>query len=92
MRRNTGWDYTENRKNRDYLRSYREEKEQQILDKIYLYSLQGGISKKELAKEVRLNEKNVWRYITRLKTKKLVKKGEGLKGKLLPTESSRKIL
>jgi hypothetical protein len=87
MGRKTEWDNLENKKNRDYLQNYKEEKEQQILDKIYLYSLVGGISRKDLAKEVRLNEKNLWRYITRLKTKKQVKKCDGLKGKLLPTDS-----
>jgi Winged helix-turn-helix DNA-binding len=81
------WDYTENRKNSDYLRGYREEKEQEILGKIYFFALNGGISKSDLAKEVRLDVKTVWRYITRLKAKRLVKKSEGLRGKYLPTES-----
>jgi predicted transcriptional regulator len=84
------WDQMESRKDTSYIDEYRDVKEYEILKQILLNAIHNGISHKQLAKAVNLNEKTLRKYIKKLKKTGLIKKGNKLQDKYLPTKESYK--
>src|SRR6266540_6123448 len=81
------WDPYEFMKHQNrYLDNYNKEKEQEILLVIRFYGIRGGISQNKLAKDVRLDPKNLRRHMKILIKKGQVIKGKGLHGKYFPVE------
>jgi predicted transcriptional regulator len=88
MMQTKDWDWTEYRRNENYLDDYRAKKEQKLLEIIRLYTVkEGGISQKKLLKEMNLDRKNVMPSIDNLIRKGLVKK-QGYHAKYISTEKS----
>lgn len=86
---NTDWNRIEYRRRKEnYLNEYRQEKKNIILEIIRIYGMRGGVSHKQLSKEVYLDPKNLGPYIKELIKEGLVKKGAGLQGKYFPTEDA----
>jgi predicted transcriptional regulator len=85
--RHTDWNRFEYRRRKeDYLKEYKKEMKNIILEIIMIYGMRGGISQGQLSKEADLDPKNLRRYITELIKEGLVKKSKGLQGKYFPTE------
>ncbi|MGH9979545.1 MAG: hypothetical protein ACRD8Z_27455, partial [Nitrososphaeraceae archaeon] len=89
--RHTDWKRIEYRRRKeDYLKEYRQEIRNTILEIIRIYGMRGGISHDQLSKEIDLDPKNLGPYIKGLIKEGLVKKGKGLRGRYSPTEEAYK--